>query len=221
MLKNETPDLIITDLMMPGMDGLEFTQRVKHNKHTMHIPLIILSAKTAVDERIEGFESGADMYITKPFSISYLISVIKRLLENRSILKEYYNSAASVYSYSAGTLVSKDDAQFVQEMTKIVDEHMSSSDLTPDTLATLMGLSRRSLYRKFESAQLPPAKEFIREYRINAAAHLLTTTRMPISEVMLKTGFDTRSLFYSEFRKHFNTTPKAYRESYQTKDESL
>ena len=75
-------------------------------------------------------------------------------------------------------------------MTKIVDEHMSNSDLTPDTLATLMGLSRRSLYRKFESAQLPPAKEFIRE-------------------------------FYSEFRKHFNTTPKAYRESYQTKDESL
>ena len=95
-------------------------------------------------------------------------------------------------------------------MTKIVDEHMSNSDLTPDTLATLMGLSRRSLYRKFESAQLPPAKEFIREYRINAAAHLLTTTRMTISEV-----------FYSEFRKHFNTTPKAYRESYQTKDESL
>ena len=221
MLKNETPDLIITDLMMPGMDGLEFTQRVKHNKHTMHIPLIILSAKTAVDERIEGFESGADMYITKPFSISYLISVIKRLLENRSILKEYYNSAASVYSYSAGTLVSKDDAQFVQEMTKIVDEHMSNSDLTPDTLATLMGLSRRSLYRKFESAQLPPAKEFIREYRINAAARLLTTTRMTISEVMFKTGFDSRSLFYSEFRKHFNTTPKAYRESYQTKDESL
>ena len=115
----------------------------------------------------------------------------------------------------------KDDAQFVQEMTKIVDEHMSNSDLTPDTLATLMCLSRRSLYRKFESAQLPPAKKFIREYRINAAAHLLTTTRMTISEVMFKTGFDTRSLFYSEFRKHFNTTPKAYRESYQTKDESL
>ena len=84
-----------------------------------------------------------------------------------------------------------------------------------------MGLSRRSLYRKFESAQLPPAKEFIREYRIYAAAHLLRTTRMTISEVMFKTGFDTRSLFYSDFRKHFNTTPKAYRESNQTKDESL
>ncbi len=220
-LKNEQPDLIITDLMMPGIDGLDFIQQVKQNKHTMHIPLIILSAKSSEEERIEGLESGADVYISKPFSIAYLQATINRLLENRTLLKEYYNSSASAYSYSSGKLISKESQEFIETVIQLIDKNLSDADYTPEVLAEQLNISQRNLYRKFENAQLPTPKEYIKTYKINAAARLLTTTGMTIQEIIYATGFNTRSQFYTEFRKHFNQTPKDYREQYKFKDESL
>ena len=214
-LKEETPDLIITDIMMPGTDGLDFTQQVKANKHTMHIPLIILSAKTSEEERIEGLESGADVYISKPFSLNLLQVTVARLLENRNVLREYYNSAASAYLYSSGDLISKESRGFADEVTHVIDEHLTDSDLTPESLAELMGVSPRNLYRKFSDANLPTPKDYIKTYRIHVAARLLTTTGTTIQEIIYKTGFNTRSQFYTEFRKQFGMTPKEYREQQQ------
>lgn len=211
-LKEETPDLIITDIMMPGTDGLDFTQQVKRNKHTMHIPLIILSAKTSEEERIEGLDSGADVYISKPFSINLLQATVVRLLENRNVLREYYNSAASAYVYAGGDLISKEHQSFADEVTKVIDEHLTDTELTPETLAELMSISPRNLYRKFSDANMPTPKDYIKTYRINVAARWLTTTNTTIQEIIYKTGFNTRSQFYTEFRKHFGMTPKEYRE---------
>lgn len=211
-LKEETPDLIITDIMMPGTDGLDFTQQVKRNKHTMHIPLIILSAKTSEEERIEGLDSGADVYISKPFSINLLQATVLRLLENRNVLREYYNSAASAYVYAGGDLISKEHQSFADEVTKVIDEHLTDTELTPETLAELMSISPRNLYRKFSDANMPTPKDYIKTYRINVAARWLTTTNTTIQEIIYKTGFNTRSQFYTEFRKHFGMTPKEYRE---------
>jgi len=211
-LKEETPDLIITDIMMPGTDGLDFTQQVKRNKHTMHIPLIILSAKTSEEERIEGLDSGADVYISKPFSINLLQATVVRLLENRNVLREYYNSAASAYVYASGNLITKENQSFADEVTKVIDEHLTDTELTPETLAELMSISPRNLYRKFSDANLPTPKDYIKTYRINVAARWLTTTNTTIQEIIYKTGFNTRSQFYTEFRKHFGMTPKEYRE---------
>lgn len=211
-LKEDSPDLIITDIMMPGTDGLDFTQQVKNNKHTMHIPLIILSAKTSDEERIEGLESGADVYISKPFSLSLLQATVARLLENRNVLREYYNSSASAYLYSSGELISKESRGFADKVTQVIDEHLTDSELTPESLAELMSISPRNLYRKFSDANLPTPKEYIKSYRIHVAARLLTTTGITIQEIIYKTGFNTRSQFYTEFRKQFGMTPKEYRE---------
>ena len=217
-LKDEQPDLIITDLMMPGTDGLDFIQQVKQNRYTMHIPLIILSAKSSEDERIEGLESGADAYINKPFSIAYLRTVANRLIENRKELKDYYNSGASAHSYMFGKLVSGGDKEFIDSVVQLMDSHLNDADLTAETLSRLLGISLRNLYRKFESAQLPTPKEYIRTYRINAAARMLTTTSMTVQEIIYATGFNTRSQFYTEFKKLFGVTPVEYRRQRQSSE---
>ncbi len=211
-MKDEQPDLIITDLMMPGTDGLDFIQQVKQNRHTMHIPLIILSAKSSEEERIEGLESGADIYISKPFSLAYLQTIVVRLLENRKVLKEYYNSGASAFTYSSGKLISKEDQEFIDNLSMVMEKHLSDGSLTPETLASLLDVSLRNLYRKFESAKLPTPKEYIKTYKINAAARMLATTNITVQEIIYATGYSTRSQFYTEFKKHFGVTPKEYRE---------
>ena len=215
-LKDEQPDLIITDLMMPGTDGLDFIQQVKQDRHTVHIPLIILSAKSAEDERIKGLESGADAYINKPFSIAYLRTVANRLIENRKELKDYYNSSASAHSYVFGKLVSNADQEFIDSVVQLMDSHLKDSDLTPETLSKLLGISLRNLYRRFESAQLPTPKEYIKTYRINAAVRMLTTTSMTVQEIIYNTGYNTRSQFYTDFKKHFGVTPVEYRRQQQS-----
>ncbi len=220
-LKDVVPDLIITDLMMPGIDGLDFIATVKENKHTMHIPLIILSAKGAEDERVKGLDSGADAYISKPFSISYLKATISRLLENRELLREYYNSSASAYTYTSGKLIKSEDQVFIKEVTHHIDVNLSDSDFTPDNLAELMLTSSRSLYRRFSEVGLPSPKEFIRNYRTDAAAKKLTTTNMTIQEIIYECGFNTRTQFYNAFHKRFGMTPKDYREKMQFRDVSL
>lgn len=214
-LKEEQPDLIITDLMMPGSDGFDFIQQLKQNRHTVHIPLVILSAKSSEEERIEGMESGADVYISKPFSTNYLLSVVDRLLESRKELKDYYSSGASAHSYVSGKLVSNYDRKFIDSLVDEMEAHLKDEDLTPEILASLLGCSLRNLYRKFELAQLPTPKEYIKAYKTNAAARLLTTTSMTVQEVIYSTGFKSRSQFYTEFKKHFGISPIEYRKQRQ------
>ena len=221
LIKETPPDLIITDIMMPGINGLDLTQSIKQNKHTMHLPLIILSAKTSEEEKIEGLESGADIYISKPFNINYLRATINRLLENRAILKEYYNSSASAYTYTAGKLMKNEDREFLAELTKVLDAHLGDSDLTPEGLADLMHTSSRNLYRWFKEMELPSPKEFLRNHRVEAAAKLLTTTNMTVQEIIFDCGFNTRTQFYNDFRRQYGMTPKEYREKHKFKDESL
>ncbi len=221
LLKDTMPNLIIINMMTASINGLDFVRSVKQNKHTMQIPLIILSANTSTDEQIKGLKYGANMYLPIQCELNYLCTVINSLLEQIQMLKEFYTTSASSYSYSSGHLISAEDREFIDKITELIDKNMEDSDFNTDKFAELMGLSRRSLYRKFDSAKLPPVNLFIRECRIQKAAQLLRTTLMTISEIMYKTGFETRSLFYSEFHKHFHTTPKVYRRQHLTKDETL
>lgn len=221
ILKTETPELIITDIMMPGVDGIELTRQIKQNKHTMHIPLVILSAKNANEERIEGLESGADIYVSKPFKTNYLKAVVHRLIENRNKLKEYYNSSASAYEFSNGQLMQKEDKDFLQTVVKFIDESMDNTDLSPEDLADFLQISVRNLYRKFKELDQLTPKDFIKDYRINFAAKLLKTTTLTIQEVIYRSGFNNRSHFYKEFDKRFGITPKEYREMNRQKDDTL
>ena len=221
ILKNTPPELIISDIMMPGTDGVTFTKMVKQNKHTMHIPLILLSAKTSNEERIEGITSGADAYIGKPFSLSYLIAVVNRLLENKRHMREYYNTSASAYGFQSGKLVHREDKDFLEGVIAFIEEHVDDNDLGPELLATHMKISVRNLYRKFKELDQLSPNDFIKYQRISHAAKLLETTSITVQEIVYRSGFNNRSHFYKEFDKRFGMTPKDYRLSKSSPDKSL
>lgn len=220
-ITQQAPDLIISDIMMPGMNGLEFTRKVKGNRHTMHIPLILLSAKTSNAERVEGIEAGADAYIGKPFSLNYLRAVAKRLLENKIRLREYYNTSASAFEFNNGKLIHREDKDYLDKITEFIDAHIEDSELSPDHLAAHMKISVRNLYRKFKEMGWLPPNDFIKNHRISYAAKLLQTTSYTVQEIIYRSGFTNRSHFYKEFDKRFHTTPKDYRNSNKCRDASL
>lgn len=221
LIKKETPDVIITDVMMPGTDGLTFSRQIKTNRHTMHVPLIILSAKTSNEEKVEGIESGADVFIGKPFSVSYLRAVVARLLESRNTLREYYNSSASAYEYTDGQLLDRDDKDFLTRVVEYIDAHIDDADLSPEQLAAGLQMSLRNLYRKFKELSQPTPNDFIKNHRINYAAKLLLTTSFTVQEIIYRTGFSNRSHFYKEFDKRYGMTPKDYRISNKKRDASF
>lgn len=221
LVKQKTPNLIITDIMMPKVDGLTLTKQLKSNKHTVHIPLVILSAKNTTDEKIEGLESGADAYIPKPFNTQYLKTVIKQLIRKQKELEQYYNSSASAYDFSGGQLLQKEDKEYIEAAIKVINENMDNPVFGPEELANAMQTSSRNMYRRFKKLNQISPKDFIKEQKTNYAAKLLLTTTLTIQEVMYKTGFTNRSHFYREFSKHYNQTPKEYREVNKQKDNSL
>lgn len=217
-IKNDMPILIITDVMMPGIDGFELTRRLKQNKHTMSIPIVILSAKNSSQEKIIGLDVGADAYIDKPFNINYLKAVVERLIENRSQMKDFFNSSACAYGFSHGHLVKAEDKDFLLKITEYIEKHVDSENLSLEELAEYMQVSVRTLYRRFKEMDLESPKDYIKEYRIKLAAKLLRTTSLTVQEIMYKTGFVNRSHFYKEFSKHFQMTPKDYRNEYNKKE---
>lgn len=211
ILKKYSPDLVITDVMMPGTDGIELTRQIKKNQHLMHIPIIILSAKNASGDKVAGVESGADIYITKPFDIDYLRTVVKKLLEKKKSLKAYYSTVASALEFSSGQLVNREDKELMERAMNIISENIANSEFTPEDLASELQISIRNLYRKFGLLNLSPPKNFIKEQRINYAAKLLITTSLTIEEILYQSGFVNRSHFYKEFTKRMNSSPKDYR----------
>lgn len=221
ILKDTPPDIIISDIMMPGTDGTAFTRQIKQNRHTMHLPLILLSAKTSNEERIKGIEAGADAYIGKPFSISYLKAVVRRLLENRESLKQYYNTSASSFEFSGGKLRHIEEMDFLTKVTDFIDAHIDDHELSAEQVALHLKISTRNLYRKFKDAGETSPNDFIKNYRIKYAGRLLLSTALTVQEIIYRCGFTNRSHFYKEFAKRFGSTPKEYRAANQTKDTNL
>lgn len=221
MLKEEPPLLIITDIMMPQTDGITLTRQIKTNKHTMHIPLIILSAKISDSEKIEGMKSGADFYLPKPFNAEYLKVIVRRLINNRKKIEEYYHSSASAFDFIDGQLLAKEDKDFLQSVLLTIQNNIDNFDFTPEELAAALQISTSKLYRKLKELNQLSPKDFIKEQKIMEAARLLVTTSLTVQEVMYKTGFINRSHFYKEFSKRYNQTPKEYREANQKRDEML
>lgn len=221
MLKQSQPELIVSDIMLPGMTGLEFVSAVKANRHTMHIPVVLLSAKNSDVEKVEGVNAGADAYIGKPFSLSYLRAVIERLLQNREHLRQYYNSAAAAFSYSGGQLLHSDDRDFMAKVADIIASHIDDAALSAELIAESLGISVRNLYRKFKDIDQTTPNDFIKSQRMAHAAKLLLTTSLSVQEIIYSCGFSNRSHFYKEFDKRFGMTPKDYRQAHVHKDPSL
>lgn len=211
-LKSNTPDLIVTDIMMPDIDGIEFINMVKEDKYSRQIPLIILSAKTSDKEKALGMMTGADAYITKPFSMQYLQATIARLLEKKREMKDYYNSASSSFEIVDSRLMREQDRDFVTKVKNYIQQNIANEEWDMGEMAATLNMSTRSMYRKFKELNLPPPRDYIKEIKIAQAAILLRTTPKTIKEIIFETGFSNRGHFYKEFAKRYNMPPGEYRE---------
>jgi signal transduction histidine kinase/ligand-binding sensor domain-containing protein/DNA-binding response OmpR family regulator len=198
------PDLIITDVMMPGMNGLDFCKKVKSNMVTSHIPVIILTAKNAIENQIEGFESGADAYISKPFQIDQLIATANSIIENRARLREKFH---------AGTLFSKlpikntADDKFLQKVSEAIHNHISEVEFGVIELSKTIGISRVHLHRKLKAIANYSPNEFIKNIRLQKAGELLLKKEFTISEVCYKVGFNSPAYFSSCFKTYYKMSP--------------
>ncbi|MCM1178275.1 MAG: response regulator [Bacteroides sp.] len=210
-LRQIRPDLIITDLNMPGMNGAELLKYVKDNEVTKSIPVIFLAFRSDMDTEAETYELGSEVFIPKPFSTRHLIAVVRQVLKNRSVLKEWYNSALSSTDVYQGNIVDASDKDFIVKLTQTIEEKISDEELSLDWLCREMGISRTQMYRKVkELASMTPV-EFIRTVKLNKAAMLLKTTSMTVQEIMYSSGFNNKSYFYREFAAVYKCSPKEYR----------
>lgn len=207
----QLPDLIISDVMMPGMDGMSFAKKLKSDKQLSRIPLILLSALNNIDEQTRGIESGAEAYITKPFNVEYLEKVVKRLMQREEDLKEYYSSVLSAFELNDGHFLHKEDKAFFEKMMQNIDSHIQDSELSVELLSNSLGYSTRQFYRRLKNITDKTPADIIREYRLTIVERLLLTTQLSIEEIMNKTGFTNRGTFYKVFAQKFEMTPKQYR----------
>ena len=217
---DDLPDLIISDVMMPVMDGLEMIRQIKENNNICHIPIIVLSAKASLDDRIAGLEQGIDDYITKPFSATYLKTRIASLLRQRKALQEIYmNRLMEGKTASSPDLLTPSqpqitpyDEQFMEKVMAYMEEQMDNAELTIDQFAEQLMLSRTIFYRKLKSIVGLTPVDFIREIRIKRAVQLIDSDEYNFSQVAYMTGFNDPKYFSKCFKKVIGITPSEYKE---------
>ncbi|MCC8155051.1 MAG: response regulator [Tannerellaceae bacterium] len=212
ILEKVLPALIITDIIMPEINGLEFITRLRANKFTKHIPIVVVSAKISDTEQAEGINIGADAYLTKPFSPIVLHSIVNRLIINKKELKDYFYSPESAYDYTQGQVVHQEDRTFLDMVTRIIEENLEKENLRPEFIADEMGINTRNLYRRFKKISSLSPSDFIKDYRFSQAARLLVTTNLNVQEIIYKVGINNKSYFYREFQKKHGVTPREYRQ---------
>ena len=206
------PSIIILDIIMPEMDGISSTKEIKSDRTISHIPVILLSARQQINDQIEGIQSGADAYITKPFNVDYLVAVLEKLLKRKEDLKDYYNSAISAFEFTDGKLIHNEDKLFFEKMIKIINDNIKSPDLSTDFIASSLALSTRHLYRRLKNICSQTPSDIIKEHRLNIAENLLIKTNLSIDEIIYQSGFTNRATFFKLFSDKHNCTPKSYRE---------
>lgn len=207
------PNVIISDVMMPGVDGITLTKRIKANPKTSHIPLILISAKHMVDEQIEGIEAGAEMYISKPFDVNYLRTFVRQLMSRKEQLKEYFSSPMSAYETDGGKLTHIEHKRFAQQIFEIINRHIHDPKLSAQMIARELEISPRHLYRRIAEMELQSPADMIRESRLHIARNLLLNSKLTIDEIVFKSGYSNRSSFFRTFLQKYGCTPKEYRSS--------
>lgn len=208
ILENETVNLIISDVMMPEMDGFEFCMKLKSSIDYSHIPLILLTAKDTLDAKIQGLELGADVYIEKPFSPEFLQVQVSSLIANRNKIKAYFSSSPLLHLKEIAH--SRADEQFLERIQQIIDKDMSNPDLDVDHLAKYMNMSRPTLYRKIKFISNLSPNELINISRLKKGAELLKQNNMKIYEISELVGYSSQTHFGRVFSKQFGMSPTEY-----------
>ena len=211
-----SPNFIISDIMMPQMDGIEMLKLIRNNFATSHIPVILLSAKTSIESKLEGMEYGADEYLTKPFNISFLKARVKNVLEQRLRLQQLYSTGTiPEISEKEPLQISNKDHKFMLQVIEFVKQNMSKSDFSVDELGKLMYMSRASFFNKLKNITGVSPVVFIRDMRLNEAADLIKNKDMLIKEVCFEVGFNDLKYFGKCFKTKFNSTPAEYRQQHR------
>ena len=218
LAREQVPDLIVSDVMMPVMNGLEFCQQVKKDVISSHIPVILLTARALEKHQIEGYESGADAYITKPFSPELLLARIDNLLHSRHQLKDLWGmkpvtETSATPSQEATVAPTPIEDAFISRFKKIVEERLSDSNLSVEDLAADMGLSRVQLYRKVKALTGSSPVDLLRKARLAQAQKLLQETTLSVSEIAYQVGFASPSYFTKCYKDEFGTVPGEARKS--------
>ena len=199
------PDLIISDVMMDGMNGFELCKAVKENINTSHIPVVLLTAYALDEQRVTGFESGADAYIPKPFNEELLKIRIRKLLENREKLKEFFKKNLTFGEKKES--LTEIDKTLISKFRTTVEENLSDCELSVDVIGQELGMSRVQLYRKIKSLTNYAPNELVRNIRLKKAEHLIISSNKNISEIAYETGFSSPSYFSKCFKEYFNESP--------------
>jgi len=210
-MEKEIPDLIVSDIMMPEMDGLEFCTSIKTNESTNHIPVILLTAKASTDNKIEGLSTGADAYISKPFSIKVLKLSIQNLLSSKEILRLKYSGNFIVGS-DLDKLTTPEEL-FIKKLMKVIEENLENPDFDVNMLVNEIGMSRTILYKKVNTLTSHSVASLIKHLRLKKAADIILNTTYPISEVAFMVGFNDRKHFSREFKKVYKLSPTVYKSS--------
>ena len=203
----EVPDLVICDVMMPVMDGLEFTKQLKTNTATSHIPVIMLTAKNLEEHRAEGYEHGADSYITKPFHSKVLLARIENLLRQRQLLKNLYQGTKEAEKEISEAHLEDRDKQFLKQLQAIIQKNLSDSEFGVENMGQQIGLSRVQLYRKVKAMTGSSVVDLLRKARLAKARRLLETRSMSVSEVAYEVGFSAPSYFTKCFKEEYGMLP--------------
>ena len=208
------PDLIITDVMMPEMNGIELCKILKNEVLTQHIPIIILSAKSTIEDTLEGLETGADDYVPKPFNEQILLAKIKTLLTNRQKLIEKYRQSQFVEIPSEETTALSFDDPFVNRVVGFIKENLSDEELTNEKIESHFNTNKMQLYRKLKAVTGWSVNSLIREIRIKEAKQLLMNSELNISEISYQLGFSDPLYFSKYFKKEVGVAPVVFRKEH-------
>jgi signal transduction histidine kinase/DNA-binding response OmpR family regulator/ligand-binding sensor domain-containing protein len=215
-LKKEIPDIIISDVMMPLMDGIELCKEIKKDIQTCHIPFIMLTAKESVLHRIEGIESGANSYIPKPFHPDHLLIRIEKLLEEKELILKHF-AQDNLVENLATLPIESDEKEFIKNVIELIRKNIDNEKLQSLFIEKELGISNSQLYRKTKQIFGLTPGDLIRTIRLKHAAALLRKNVLTVSETCYLSGFNNRSYFYREFKKMYDTTPKNYQIKYKSK----
>lgn len=219
-IREAHPDLIITDIMMPRMNGVEMTRRVRTDFSVSHVPVIALTAKTGDDDKLEAITTGVNAYITKPFSNALLMARIAQLIEEQRVFQrkmmlqsesQEQHTAAARERDEYGQHLAEKDLAFVRRIHDIIEQNMTAPDFNIDTIAGEIGLSRSAFFKKLKSLTGFAPVDLVRETRLVKAERLITTTDKSVAEIAYAVGFKDSSYFGKCFKKRFGMTPVEYR----------
>ena len=213
MALRHLPDIIISDVMMPCMDGFEFCRLLKSNLEVSHIPVILLTARTDQASTVQGYKEGADFYLPKPFDLEFLLAIVRNLLRNREAVKLRYKEGKGTVSPKEDT-ISNADEQFMKKLNDLIREQLENPELDVNFVATQMAMSRASLYNKLKALTGVSIGDYINKFRMARVMELLADKELSLLEISEKAGFTNQRYFSTVFKQAYGTTPSKYRQEH-------